>query len=225
MHSDERFACRARNGDEDAFVALFRLYHNVVISVAYRIVRDGYAAQDIAQKVFIKAFRKLSALENSHKAYSWLYTMTKRTAIDWLRYQRRQPSILHDRCDVGADPFLLEDDYIRKEQKLLLGNALSRLDRPHRAAVILHDLRGYTAKEISAMTQESTNTIDSRIRRARQKLRKELAPHTADRIVVPVRTPWLDRRTASPVHNPEFEKHLVKHSILAVMLHMKRTAG
>lgn len=225
MHSDERLACLARNGDEDSFVALFRLYHNMVKSIAFRIVRDEYAAQDIAQEVFVKAFRKLSALENSHKAESWLYTMTKRTAIDWLRYQRRQPPVLHDRYDVGADPSLLEDDYIRKEQKLLLGEALSRLDRPHRAAVILHDLRGYTAKEISAMTQESTNTIDSRIRRARQKLRRELAPHTAERIVVPVRTPWLDRRTVATLHNPEFEKHLVQHSILAVMLHMRRTAG
>lgn len=225
MQSDERLVQDARNGDEDAFVDLFRLYSGMVKSVAYHIVRDEHAAQDLAQEVFIKAYGKLGSLANGNRVDSWLYTVTKRTAIDWLRSQKRQPSVPHEGFEAYADPFRVEDDYIRKELSMLVRDALSNLDHPHRAAIILHDLRGYTAREIGTMTKESTNTIESRIRRARQKLQKELTPHTAKRIIVPAQAPRLVRQPSILLLDQEFEKRLVNDSILAVMLHLRRAAG
>ncbi len=225
MHSDELLVQHAWNGDEDAFAALFKLHFKMVKSAAYRIVRDEYTAQDIAQEVFMKAYNKIGTLVDFNKVESWLYTMTKRKAIDWLRYQKRQPTMLHDQMEIHADSFLLEDNYINKELSMLLQDALLHLDHPHRAAIVLHELRGFTAKEISTMTQVSTNTIESRIRRARQKLKKELANHTVDRISIPVNKPWIVQQPAKLLHNWELEKHLINHSILAVMLHMRRIAG
>ncbi|MCC3373742.1 RNA polymerase sigma factor [Cohnella sp. REN36] len=220
---DQQLVHEARNGDEEAFSFLFKSFARMVQSVAFRIVRDEQIAQDLMQEVFITAFNKLDSLINGEKIESWLYTMTKRKSIDWLRCKHRQPFIQHDRFEEFSNSYSTEDEYLRKELVLSVKEALLRLDRSHRAAVILHDIRGYTAKEIGLMMRESTNTIDSRIRRARQKLRKVLEPVTGTTIMVPVKQ-IIVRQPAIALPD-SFGPHVANHTVLAVALHMKRMAG
>lgn len=220
---DQQLVHEARNGDEEAFSFLFKSFAKMVQSVAFRIVHDEQVAQDLTQEVFITAFNKLDSLVNGDKIESWLYTMTKRKSIDWLRCKHRQPSIQHDRFEECADPFSTEDEYLRKELALSVKEASLRLDCSHRAAVILHDIRGYSAKEIGLMMRESTNTIDSRIRRGRQKLRNVLAPIAETMIVVP--TKQIIVRQHAIVLPDTFGPHVANHTVLAVALHMKRMAG
>jgi len=214
---------KARNGDEESFSYLFRSYVKMVQSIAFRIVRDEQIAQDLTQEVFITAFNKLDSLINIDKIESWLYTITTRKSIDWLRCKHRQPFTQHDPFVELSNYCSTEDEYLRKELASSVNEALLRLECSHRVAVILHDIRGYTAKEIGLMLRESTNTIESRIRRARQKLRKLLQPVTGTTIMVPVNQ-IIVRQPVIALPDT-FGPHVANHTVLAVALHMKRMAG
>jgi len=95
---------------------------------------------------------KLGTLRESGKIKSWLFTMTKRRAIDWLRQQQRQPEYVRTQQELRG-PINIEEEYIRREQ---LHEALLLLDDPYCRAFIWYDWRGYTVKEISLITQESS---------------------------------------------------------------------
>ncbi len=196
-------------------------YYPMVRTIANRVVRDEQIAEDLAQDVFAKAFMKLGTLREADKIKSWLYTMTKRRAIDWLRQQQRQPESVRIAQELRG-PNKVEDEYIRREE---LHEALMTLDVPYRRAFIWHEWRGYTAREISLITQESSNTIESRIRRAREKLRNHLESANGHRIMVRVTKPLAVQKPLIAPHHAEFEKNLVNQSILAVMLHLRGIAS
>ncbi|MBO9608304.1 MAG: RNA polymerase sigma factor [Paenibacillaceae bacterium] len=177
--------------------------------------------QQLVQKA--RAFNKLDSLANGDKIESWLYTMAKRKSIDWLRCKHRQPFTPHDRLEEYVDQYSIEDEYLRQELASTVKEALLQLDRSHRTAAFLHDIQGYTAKEIGFMTRESTNTIDSRIRRARQKLRQLLGPAAGKTIIVPVKQVIVRQPTIALPDT--FGPHVANHTVLAVALHMNRMAG
>jgi RNA polymerase sigma factor (sigma-70 family) len=184
-------------------------------------VRDAQIAEDVAQDVFAKAYMKLGTLRDADKIKSWLSTMTKRRAIDWLRQQQRQPELVRLVQELRG-PNQLEEEYIRTEQ---LHEALMTLDVSFRRAFIWHEWQGYTAREISLITRESLNTIESRIRRARVKLRNHLESVDGQRIMVRVAKPLALQQPLIVPHQAEFEKKLVNQSILAVMLHLRGIAS
>lgn len=215
MYSD------ARTEHRETFTALFASYYPMVRAVACRIVRDEQTAEDLAQDVFIKALMKLGTLREPDKIKSWLFTMTKRRAIDWIRQQQRQPERVWTNQEL-CGPIKLEDDYIRREQ---LQEALLTLDVLYRRDFILHEWRGYTVKEISLITQESSNTIESRIRRARGKLRNYLDTLNGQRIMVRIIKPLVLKQQLILPKQADFEKQLVSQSILAVMLHLRQSAS
>jgi len=67
------FVTRCLEGDQTAFAFLVDKYKEVVHAYAYRNVGDYQQAEDVAQEVFIKAYRKLAQLKWPHKFRSWLY--------------------------------------------------------------------------------------------------------------------------------------------------------
>lgn len=204
------------------FSNLFETFYPKVRAVAYGIVRDEQMAEDVAQEVFAKAYVKLETVRDLTRMKAWLYTTVKRRAVDWLREQQRRPETSWMPQELSG-PDRLEETFIRREQ---LQEALLMLDAPFRRDFMWHEWRGYTAREISTLTRESINTIESRIRRARGKLRTILAAEDEPRITVRVTKPLLVQQPNIVLSGQAaFEQHLASHSILAVMLHMRRIAN
>jgi len=212
MHPDDYPA------SEQSFAAWFQSYYPLVRAVARRIVRDEQTAEDLAQDVFAKAYVKSGTLRDAGKIKPWLLTMIRRRAIDWMRQQQRQPE-REWLPDELQGPDKLEEAYICREQ---LHEALRMLDEPYRQAFLWHAWRGYTAREIGLLTQQSANTVDSRIRRARGKLRHYLESLESRRVVVPVAKPTAVRSRLIVPDRAEFEMRLVSQSILAVMLRVRQ---
>ena len=85
---------RAQNGDEAAFASIVELYERFVYNTAVRVLRmsggnpdDG---EDVAQNVFLKAWRSLDSFRGDCAVSTWLYRMTQNVCIDFLRKQKRQ---------------------------------------------------------------------------------------------------------------------------------------
>ncbi|WP_313641843.1 RNA polymerase sigma factor [Paenibacillus sp.] len=82
--TDAELVNKVCNGDMDAFSVLISKYSNAVYGVAYGKLGDFHIAQDIAQEVFVKTYRKLPNLKEPEKLASWLYAVTTRECIKHL---------------------------------------------------------------------------------------------------------------------------------------------
>lgn len=153
---------------------------NRLLNYIKRSVSSEEDAQDILQDVFVSAVYNFNTLESITNISSWLYTVAKNRIIDLFKKKRpiRQ-------ADYGSDVNLEElitDSGLDIEDKLTeewvmeeIELAIKSLPTPQREVFIMHELKGYSFKEISEKTGTSVNTLLSRKRYAIQNLRVELA--------------------------------------------------
>ena len=127
---------------------------------------------DLAQDVFIVAFRRLSEFDGQNVA-GWLYQITRRKMRDYRRlswikhlFTNRNASTFESAA-LGADQLQQVDN---NEKQVLLDRILNKLPAEQRAAFVLFELDGLTGAEIALVQQVPINTVWARIHRARNKL-------------------------------------------------------
>lgn len=180
---DLKLVNEAIAGSLEAFEALVRRYQTRVVNYAASILRDAGEAEDVAQETFIRMYRSLKRFRGESLFKTWLYTIatnTARTALD--RRGRRErfggQSLDDEAQSLGADsiPSGGPDVETTLMTRDAIDRALATLSCDLRAAVILRDVEGLDYKEIAKVTGAPIGTVESRIFRARQLLRKVLQP-------------------------------------------------
>ncbi|HXF50183.1 MAG TPA: sigma-70 family RNA polymerase sigma factor [Dehalococcoidia bacterium] len=175
---DEDLAARVARGDADAFEALFARYGDLVYSVAYRVLEDRHAAEDIAQEVFLKFWRRPSLFDAARGRFAtWLISVTRNRAIDERRVRRRP-----GRDDAGAmeaDPPTTDADdpgslAVLVRERQAVREALSALPPEQRLAIELAYFGGLTQSEVAERLSLPLGTVKTRIRLGMQKLRAAL---------------------------------------------------
>ncbi|WP_159882049.1 sigma-70 family RNA polymerase sigma factor [Paenibacillus puerhi] len=172
MNEDKELVKAALLGDWEAFGAIVRKYANVLHAVAYEVVRDYHIAQDIAQEAFLKAHLNLHTLQNPDRLGSWLYAITKRLSLNTWRTPRAYTSLeetLHVPSGQSVEEMVLQRELRRK-----VLDALNVLNEPQRHAATLYYLGGFSIKETADMLDISIDAAESRIRRSKKSLKKEL---------------------------------------------------
>ena len=157
--------------DDDFMTLLVKKYANAVYGTAYHIVGSFDLAQDLAQETFIKAYLNMDKLKDPEKAGSWLYSIVRNISVDYLR-KRRQNEIKLDE-NINSDE-TLEDKIESNEIKGSVKDALNTLTDNGRLTAILCYIDGYTAKEVSSYLGISVEAVESRLKRARKQLKKEM---------------------------------------------------
>ena len=166
-------------GDAIAFERLVRKYQKQVHTLAWRKVRDFHIAEDITQETFLQVYQKLETLEDPTRFPRWLYVIADRLCIAWLRRNRRHTEPLED-TDISEIETEAYSRYVATEHAKTFADArrdlveelLAKLKEGNRTVITLHYLEGMTYAEISNFLGVSENTIKSRLRRARQQLKK-----------------------------------------------------
>lgn len=164
---------KALVGDYEAFAELVRRYSNLVYSVAMSSIRDSYLSEDIAQEVFVKAWRKLSQLDEGQKFSSWLISITKNQCLDELRKKARIREEALSNADIGSL------DAQKYSQRDLVWDAIDNLDDKYKLVIVMNYISGYTAKEIGQLLNVSQAAVESRLRRAKDNIKKELLDYMA----------------------------------------------
>jgi len=160
------------HGDWEAFGAIVRKYANILHAVAYEVVRDYHTAQDIAQETFLKAYTNMHTLQNPEKLGSWLYSIARRLSLNAIRTEGRYTSL-----EVAKDLHFgqsVEELVMQRGVRNKVFDAFNALSEPQRLASMLHYLGGFTIRETSEILDISMNAAESRIRRAKDSLKKEL---------------------------------------------------
>ncbi len=166
-------------GDETAFASLVRKYQKQVHALAWGKIRDFHIAEDITQETFLQAYQKLETLEDPTRFPRWLYVIADRLCIAWLRKNQRQTEPLEEADLSGIETeaysrFVATEhaEIFAEARRDLVEKLLAKLKENNRTVITLHYLEGMTYAEIVNFLGIPENTIRSRLRRARQQLKK-----------------------------------------------------
>jgi RNA polymerase sigma-70 factor (ECF subfamily) len=167
---------RLRAGDPQAFEDLVTAFQHRVFGVALRMLGSRAEAEDVAQEVFLRAHRGLSAFRGDSKLSTWLYAIASRVCLTRLASAERR--MVRDSEDVLARlPNGHADPATRLERQQLeaaLHRAISELGEDRRIVVVLRDVEGLSYEEIAEALDLELGTVRSRLHRARIELREKL---------------------------------------------------
>jgi RNA polymerase sigma-70 factor (ECF subfamily) len=157
-------------GDKAAFGELVRRYQGLVYGLAYHRIGNFADAQDIAQEVFVRAFRRLGQLEQPEQFASWLKTATVNQSKMWLRASR--PTIpLDDAETLPSYASTVADKWRSDQRQTEIRQAVEALPEKSRLLVTLHYLSGLSHREIGEFLGMAANAVSQHLHRARQQLR------------------------------------------------------
>lgn len=176
--TDEEIIDRVRKGETRLFDHLVRRHKDAVYGMAVRFVGRGPDAEDVAQEVFLKAFRSLAGFKGEAKFSTWLYRITFNLCADWLRRSRgpgRKTVPIDDAREIGDGRIDLEAGLLDAEERQRVNRALDRLDERYRSVVVLQYYQKLAYEEIAAILEVPVKTVETRLYRARKLLREALA--------------------------------------------------
>jgi len=143
--SDSELVRRILKSDMEAFAVLVRRYQNVAYAVAYSTVRNFHDAKDIAQEAWIRVYQRLATYGPDRYFGSWLYTVSKRCAMDWLRSGHSLPvEELRAALSVPDPKSLPDEELERREACETIHQALSSLSEVNRETTTLYYINGYS---------------------------------------------------------------------------------
>lgn len=173
---DEMLVSRCLDGDQAAFTFLVNRYKEMVHAYAYHRIGDYQEAQDIAQEVFIKAYRKLGQLKWPHKFQSWLYTIVSNECKMWLRKHSQENRGKVYVEDVSKDELaeLAVRAHNDEEMKFTVKNAIKSLPTDNQLVLSLYYMSGLSIKEVASFMGISPNNAKVKLHRARKQLGKRL---------------------------------------------------
>ncbi|MXV72933.1 sigma-70 family RNA polymerase sigma factor [Candidatus Poribacteria bacterium] len=178
--SDAALIQRTLDGDEGAFTTLVNKYQKWVHTLVWRKIGDFHTAEELTQDIFLKVYKKLSTLKPLDRFPGWLYVITTRHCITWLRKKQVSTTSLNAistteleaLCYARYEAARGEEASI-EHQRELVKRLLQKLPESERTVVTLYYLAEMTSEEVSAFLGVSPNTVRSRLRRARKRLKAQ----------------------------------------------------
>ena len=158
---------------KDNFIRLIEKYQDLVFSICLKMTGDYFTAEDLAQETFISAYRHLDEFDGqSEKA--WLCRIAGNKCIDYHRAAARRmvPTTEEDMPEEKMKSLEGPLQTILNRQVMEeLQRCCEELKEPYKEVALMYFLEGRTAKEIAERTGIGINTIQTRIYRAREKLK------------------------------------------------------
>jgi len=176
---------RSQAGDSAAYEELVRRYHGRIYGLIYSMTSSREDAEDLAQEVFIKAWKALGHFREQSGFYTWIYRIALNCTINFRKKRNRRQNVSFDEFDPDIKTaesyreFSSKGSVLRKmslgEFQEKMNGALLKLSEKHRAVVVMHDVQGMPHAEIAKVMRCSEGTVRSRLFYAHEQLQAELA--------------------------------------------------
>jgi RNA polymerase sigma-70 factor (ECF subfamily) len=177
MHTDDALMQRVREGDDDAFGEIVDRYKNSLVNYLTHLVRSRERAEEIAQDAFVRLYRNASKYRERERLGPYLFRIATNLVVTEARREKRWTLLLPrlnastHQSTPSPDTNLLTDEIQRQ-----VNAALDRLPIKYRAPLVLFEIEEWSYDEIAKAMDVAVGTVKSRISRARDLLRKHLAP-------------------------------------------------
>jgi len=184
--SDNDIIQLVKTGDQQAYATLIERYQQLVFSIVLRYVDNREDAEELAQDVFVKAYRSLADFRGDSKFSTWLYSIACTTCLSFLR--RKKP-VVHsiDNEKMSETAFNLAGGHsanqVEQKSKIAMVNqAIGLLGKDDAQVITLFYKAEQSLDEIAHILGQETNTIKVRLHRARQRLKEKMERHFAAEI-------------------------------------------
>jgi RNA polymerase sigma-70 factor (ECF subfamily) len=186
QNGDRALIGRMRARDGSAVTDLASLYGPRIQQLAFRYLKNWEDAEEVAQDVLLKVYRKIEAFRGDSALSSWIYRITFNTAMSRLRTGRvnrsaevptpesRFEGMEHVMAEPADWTSLADDQVMRAQMREQLIEALTHLPEVYRTPVLLRDIHGLSTEEASAILKVKPQTLKSRLHRGRLILRKHM---------------------------------------------------
>ncbi len=179
---------RAKQGDAEAFQALYERHKRRVYSLCLRMTANTAEAEDLAQEAFLQLYRKIATFRGESAFSTWLHRLSVNVVLMHLRKKSLPVVSLEEttqgsgeedspKKDFGADDVALAGSIDR----LQLQRAVDSLPPGYRTIFVLHDIEGYEHNEIAGIVGCSIGNSKSQLHKARMKLRDLLKMNRAEK--------------------------------------------
>jgi RNA polymerase sigma-70 factor (ECF subfamily) len=179
----------ARRGDSEAFAAMVLPYGPGLYRRALRLTGNAADAEDARQEALLKAFSRLNQfagqqVEGKDDLHAWVSRITTNASIDLIRQRREGKYISLEEPGISPEETFgsrlaartdnPEENYARREQRVLIAGAIARLAPDLRQICLLRDVLQYSTHEVAARLGISTVAVRLRLFRAHRRLRDDL---------------------------------------------------
>lgn len=183
---DEKLVQAYMRGDMDGFTIIYQRYQTGIFFLTRRYFPEMSHAEEVFQEVFCKIVKKLPSYQHIGSFKAWLFTLTRNYCIDILRSRRYNREInfsslendemgsLLEKRPIETNTLSIEINLYNEELVNKMNQALAELPEEQREVFVLKEREGFTFEEIAKMTENSINTVKSRMRYALQALRRSL---------------------------------------------------
>jgi RNA polymerase sigma-70 factor (ECF subfamily) len=179
--TDEELVARSMTGDADSFNELILRWERPIYALAYRTIGREEDARDVCQETFLRAFRALPGFRGQAKFSSWIYRIALNLCRDWMRRERRQPTVqapddvdLMEMAAAEEPSESIEDLVARRDETRIVERAMAVLSEEQRTAIILKEYHGLTFQEIADLVGCPLSTVKTRLYQGLTMLRREL---------------------------------------------------
>ena len=166
-------ACR--QGEGDAFRALFEAYKDDVYSIALNFSDSEVTAQDVTQEVFLKLFSALRSFRGESNFRTWLFRVVVNVCLDEKRRRRRWVPIEEIPLEMSGASHSQETGARQKELAIEVRSAVANLAPKLRLPILLRYLEGLSYGEIAEVLGCSMGTVASRLNRGHKLLAQRLS--------------------------------------------------
>jgi RNA polymerase sigma factor (sigma-70 family) len=173
-------------GDQQAYKVLVDRYQSYIFTLAYRLMQSREDAEEVAQDVFVKAYRSLADFKGGSKFSTWLYTIAHNTSITYLRKKKQKILAIDDEATFtqleNQESDFKANQVEDKSKKAMVNRAIEML-APDDAQIITLFYKGdQSLDEIASVMGMETNTVKVRLFRARQKLKEKMEKYFAEEV-------------------------------------------
>lgn len=184
--SDIEIISKVIQGEHNAYADLVSRYQNYVFTLTLRLIKSREDAEEIAQDVFVKAYRSLADFRGESKFSTWLYTITNTTCITFLRKKKLEVHSLDnekvfemaDNKDSGFRANVIE----QKSRVSMVNKAIAMLSPDDAEVITLFYKAEQNLEEIARILGLEANTAKVRLHRARGRLKEKMEKHFTEEV-------------------------------------------
>jgi len=183
---DNEIISKVLGGDYNAYADLVTRYQAYVFTLVLRMIKSREDAEEVAQDIFIKAYRSLADFRGESKFSTWLYTIANTTSITFLRKKKLDVHSLDnekvfevaDNKDSGLRANLVE----QKSRVNMVNKAIAMLSPDDAEIITLFYKAEQNLEEISKILRLETNTVKVRLHRARTRLKEKMEKNFSEEV-------------------------------------------
>lgn len=170
-------------GQSALYAELVDRYRNFVFTIVLRYISNREDAEEVAQDIFVKAFRSLADFKGASKFSTWLYTITTTSSLTFLRKKKLEVQSLNDEKVFAAadnlDGGLLANQIEQKSRVEMVNNAIKMLSPDDVQVITLFYKGEQSLDEIAQIMGKEPNAVKVQLHRARTRLKEKMQKHFA----------------------------------------------